>query len=68
MSHAQQAASSPLQQNTYIKSCLFQPGVVVRRGHSYGYMASSGLAGLENSSISFCNRFDETNYQGLVHK
>jgi len=28
--------------------------------HSYGYDTSSDLASLENSSISFCNHFDET--------
>jgi len=41
-----------------MKSCLFQSGVVVRRCPSYGYVASSGLASLGNSAISFCNRFD----------
>ena len=54
--------SSPFHQNAYMKLCLFQPGVVVRRCHSYGYLASSRLARLKNSSISFRNLFDETNY------
>jgi len=55
-------ASSPFHQNAYMKSCLFPSGVVVRRCHSYGYVASSRLASLKNPSISFRNLFDETDY------
>jgi hypothetical protein len=55
-------ASSPFHQNTYMKSRLFQPRVVVRRCHSYGYVAFSRLARPKNPSISFRNRFDETDY------
>jgi hypothetical protein len=55
-------ASSPFHQNAYMKSRLFPPGVVVRRCNSYGYCASSRLASRKNPSISFRNRFDETDY------
>jgi len=55
-------SSSPFHQNAYMKSCLFPSGVVVRRCHSYGYVASSRLASLKNPSISFRNLFDETDY------
>ena len=54
--------SSPFHQNAYMKSRLFPPGVVARRCHSYGYVASSRLARLKNPSISLCNHFDEMNY------
>ena len=61
--HPIEESSSPFHQNAYMKSRLFPPGVVARRCHSYGYVASSRLARPKNPSISLCNHFDETNYQ-----
>jgi hypothetical protein len=45
-----------------MKARLFLLGVVVRRCHSYGYVASSRLASQKNPSLSFCSSTFELQY------
>jgi len=45
-----------------MKTHLFPPGVVARRCHSYGYVASSRLASQKNLSFSSCSSISMSPY------